>query len=137
MFQPRQHHLLTRLLDFTGQKHLVKDGIHLVKVEDQVQFTHISKEGIQHLDEEVDSFQEGQLVIVGIDASAEEETGVSSIDNLVVAKLDKVGLVFLVPRGDEAVDFALELDLLLVAVGSVPFRETGLAPEFLVLAFFV
>lgn len=56
VFQPRQHHLLARLLNLTSQKHLVQDGIHLVKVEDQIQFANVSKEGIQHLDEEVDSF---------------------------------------------------------------------------------
>ena len=35
----------------------------------------------------------------------------------------------MVTRRDEAVDFALELDLLLVAVGGIPFRQAGFAPE--------
>ena len=35
----------------------------------------------------------------------------------------------MVAWGDEAVDFALELDLLVVAEGGVPFGEAGFAPE--------
>jgi hypothetical protein len=35
--------------------------------------------------------------------------------------------MFLVARGDKAVDFTLELDLLVVVVGAVPFGQAGLA----------
>jgi phosphopantetheine adenylyltransferase len=77
----------------------------------------------------VNGLEVGELVIVRVDAGAEEKTGVAAVDDLVVAELDKVGLVFLIAGCDEAVDFAFELDLLLVAKRGVPFRETSLAPE--------
>jgi hypothetical protein len=50
-----------------------------------------------------------ELVVVCIDACAEEEPGVSAIDNLGhVAEFDKVGLMLLVAGRDKAVDlFAL------------------------------
>lgn len=78
----------------------------------------------------MNSFKVSQLVIIGINASAEEEPGIASIDDLAAAaELDEVGLVFLVSGRDEAVDFAFELDLLIVAVGVVPFCQTGLASD--------
>lgn len=128
MFQPRQHDLLTRLLNLARQKDLVEDGVDLVKVEDEVELADVAEEGVEHLDEEVDGLEEGELVVVCVDAGAEEEAGVAAVDDFVVAELDKVGLVLLVARGDEAVDFALELDLFVVAVGGVPFGEAGFAP---------
>lgn len=76
----------------------------------------------------MDGLEVGELVVVCVDAGAEEEAGVAAVDDLVVAELDKVGLVLLVARGDEAVDLALELDLFVVAVGGVPLGEAGLAP---------
>jgi hypothetical protein len=45
-----------------------------------------------------------KLVIVRVDARTEEESCVAPVDDLVVAELDEVGLVFLVSGGDEAVD---------------------------------
>lgn len=128
MFQPRQNDLLARLLNLAGEKDLVKDGVDLVKVEDEVELADVAEEGVEDLDEEVDGLEEGELVVIGVDAGAEEEAGVAAVDDLVVAELDKVGLVLLVAGGDEAVDLALELDLFVVAVGGVPFREAGFAP---------
>jgi hypothetical protein len=81
VFKPRQHDLFARLFDLAGEEHLVQNGIHLVEVENQVQFAHVSKKGIQHLDEEVDGFKVGQLVVVGVDARAEEEAGISPVDD--------------------------------------------------------
>jgi len=52
----------------------------------------------------VDGFQVRQLVVVGVDAGAEEEAGVAPVDDAVCAELDEVGLVLLVAGGDEAVD---------------------------------
>lgn len=122
MLQPRQHDLFARLFDLAGQKHLVQDGIDLVEVEDQVQLAHVAEELIEHLDKEMDGLQIGQLVVVGVDADAEEQPGVPAVDDLggreVLAdqtgvggglgrrraELDKVGLVLLVAGGDEAVD---------------------------------
>ena len=53
----------------------------------------------------MDSLEVGELVIIGIDTGTEEETGVAAVHDLgSLAELDEVGLVFLVARGDEAVD---------------------------------
>lgn len=128
MLQPRQHNLLARLLNLARQKDFIEDGVDLVKVEDEVELADVAEEGVEDLDEEVDGLEEGELVVVCVDAGAEEEAGVAAVDDLVVAKLDEVGLVFLVARGDEAVNLALELDLFVVAVGGVPFGEAGFAP---------
>jgi hypothetical protein len=46
------------------------------------------------------SLQVRQLVIVRVDAGAEEEACVSPVDDFVIAELDEVGLVFLVAGGD-------------------------------------
>lgn len=127
MLQPRQHDLLARLLDLAGEKNLVEDGVDLVKVEDEVELAHVAEEGVEHLDEEVDGLEVRELVVVGVDARAKEEARVPPVDDLVVAELDKVGLVLLVARRHEPVHLALELDLLLVAVGGVPLGQAGLA----------
>ena len=52
--------------------------------------------------------QISQLVVVCVDAHAEEETRVPPVDYLERAELDKVGLVLLVSGSDEAVDLAVE-----------------------------
>lgn len=104
MFQPRQHNLLTCLLDLSSQKHLVEYRVDLVEVEDQIQLAHIAEEGVQHLDEKVDGLQVRQLVVVGVDACAEEEPRVPAVHDLVVSELDEVGLVLLVARCYETVD---------------------------------
>ena len=45
---------------------------HLVEIKHQVQLTHIPKELVQHLDEEMDGFEVRQLVVVGVHADTEE-----------------------------------------------------------------
>jgi len=45
-----------------------------------------------------------ELVIVGVDADAEEEAGVAAVDDFEGAEFDEVGLVFLVAGRNEAVD---------------------------------
>lgn len=129
MFQPRQYDLFARLLNLAGQEDLVENSIDLVEVEDEIQLADVAEEGIEDLDEEVDGLEVGELVVVGVDAGAEEQAGVAAIDDLVVAELDEVGLVLLVSGRDEAVDLALELDLLVVAERGVPLGKTGFAPE--------
>lgn len=104
MLQPRQHDLLARLLNLPGQEHLIENRIDLVEVEDEVELAHVAEEGVEHLDEEVDGLEEGELVVVGVDTRAKEEPRVPPVHHLVVAELDEVGLVLLVARRDEAVD---------------------------------
>lgn len=111
-----------------GDVHSQWRTTHLVKVEHQVQLTHIAKELIQHLHKEMYSLQVCQRVVISVDAGTEEQTSISTVDDLLrAAELDEVGLVFLVAGCYEAVDFALELYLIFVGVGAVPFREAGLA----------
>ena len=112
MLQPRQDSLFTRLLNLPRQENLVQDRAHLVKVEDQIQLADVPEESIQHLDEEVDGLEVSELVVVCVDARAEEEPRVPPVYNLVVPELDEVGLVFLVSGSDEAVD----LDYVLAVV---------------------
>jgi hypothetical protein len=70
----------------------------------------------------VNCFKVCKFVVVRIYACAEEQAGIPAVDNLRgAAEFDEVRLVFLIARGDKAVDFALELDLLIVVVGAVPF----------------
>lgn len=96
--------MFARLFDLARKKHLVEDSVYLVKVEDQVQLADVAEESIEDLDEEVDGLEVGQLIVVGVDARAEEEACVPTVDDLVVAKLDEVGLVFLVTRCYEPMD---------------------------------
>lgn len=63
------------------------------------------------------SLEVGQLVIVGIDAYAKEQSRVSPVDDLVVAELDEIALVLLVAWGYEAVDLALQFDFFFVLPG--------------------
>lgn len=46
----------------------------------------------EHLHKEMDGLKVRQLIVVGVDAHAEEEAGIPPVDDLVVAELDKVGL---------------------------------------------
>lgn len=130
MLQPRQNNLLTRLLDLARQENLIQNGIDLVEIEDQIQLTDIPEELVQHFHEEVYRFQVGQLVVVCVHTCAEEETGVPAVDDLGAAsEFHEVGLVLLVPGGDEAVDLALELEFGVVGVGIVPFGQASFASE--------
>ena len=72
MFQPRQYHNLTHLLNLAGQKDLIKDSIDLVEIKDQVQFTHVPKELIENLDEEMDGFEVGEFIVGTVNTDAEE-----------------------------------------------------------------
>lgn len=112
--------MFASLFDLAGQEDFVEDGIYFVEVEDEVQLADIAEEGIEDLDKEVDGLEVCKFVVVGVDADAEEEACVSSVDDFVVSELDKVGLVLLVAGGDESVDFAFELDLFFVREGRIP-----------------
>jgi hypothetical protein len=58
-----------------------------VKVEDQVQFTHIAEVMVQDLHKQVDALQVGQLVIGGVHAQAEEQPGIPPVYYLVAFEL--------------------------------------------------
>jgi len=120
MFQARKHDLLAGLLNLTRKKHLVENSIdlrlsdspivslrtfpYLVEVEHKVQLADIAEELVQHFDEEVYSLQIREFVVVCVYTSAEEESSVTSVDDFRgAAEFDKVGLVFLVSRCNEAV----------------------------------
>lgn len=107
MLQSRQNDLFARLFNLARKKHLVEDSVYLVKVEDQVQFADVAEESVEDLDEEVDSLEVGQLIVIGVDTRAEEEACVATVDDLVVAKLDEVGLVFLVTRCYKPMDLMI------------------------------
>ncbi len=77
---------------------------HLVEVKNQVQLAHVPEEAIQDLDEEVNCLQIRQLIVIRIHTGAEEEPCIAPVDNLVIAELNEVGLVFLVSGRDKAVD---------------------------------
>lgn len=68
----------------------------------------------------MDGLEISKLIVVGVDAHAEEEAGVSAVHDLVVSEFDKVGLVFLVSGGDEAMNFAFEFYLFFIGEGGVP-----------------
>ena len=61
--------------------------VHLVKVEYQVELAHAPKVLVQHFDKQVDEFKHGELVVFGINADCEEETGVAPVDDFVVSVL--------------------------------------------------
>lgn len=69
-----------------------------------------------------------QLVIIRIDADAEEQPRVPPINDPVLPEFNEVGLMLLVPRCDQAVHLALELYLIRIGIRSVPFGQTGFAP---------
>jgi hypothetical protein len=69
----------------------------------------------------MNGFEIGEFVVVCVDADAKEEACVAAIDDFMLAKLDKVGLVFLIAGRNEAVDFAFEFYFFFVAEGRVPF----------------
>ena len=102
---------------------------YLVEVENKVQFTHVAKERIQNLYKEMYSLQISQLIIICVDARAEEQSRIAAIyDFRGTAEFDEIRLMLLVARCNKAVDFAFEFDLLVVGVGIVPLRKPGFAP---------
>ncbi len=103
MLEAGEDDLLAGLLDLAGEEDLVEDGVDLVEVEDEVELADVAEEGVEHLDEEVDGLEVGQLVVVRVDARAEEQAGVPPVHDLVVPELHEVRLVLLVPRRDQPV----------------------------------
>lgn len=135
MFESRQHDLLARLFNLAGKEDFIQDGVdlaqspnqysldtnlpapfhlithpitHLVKVENKIQLAHIPKELIQHLDEEMNSLQVCELIVVSVHANAEEQPSVSAVHDLsAAAELDKIRLILLISGGNEAMHLVI------------------------------
>ena len=69
----------------------------LVEIEHQVQLAHVVEVLVEHLDEVVYRLQVVQIVVLHVDADAEVQAGVASVDDLEVAELERSG-------GDERVN---------------------------------
>lgn len=89
----------------------------LVKIKHQVQLTHIPEKTIQHFDKEVNSFQIRQLIIIRVDANTKEEPRIPPINYFERAEFDKIGLMLLIPRRNQAVHFTLEFDFFFILWG--------------------
>lgn len=61
--------------------------MYLVEIKDQVQFTHIVKIFIQHLNKVVDGFKVTQIIIIDIHTNAKIKTSISSVYDFEIAKL--------------------------------------------------
>lgn len=101
MLESSQNNLLARLFDLASEKDLVEDSIdlryrsahghayargaikmYLVKIEDEIELADIAEECVEYLDKEVECFEIGELIVIDVDAGAEKETGVASVDDL-------------------------------------------------------
>ena len=60
---------------------------------------------VEHFHEKMDGLKVRQLVVVGIHADAEKQPRISTVHNFgASAKLDEIGLVFLISWGDKTMD---------------------------------
>lgn len=77
----------------------------LVEIKYQVELADVSKKRIQDLDEEVNSFEICQFVVVRVYAGTEEQAGIPTIHDLRgVMELNKVRLMLLVPGSDKTMN---------------------------------
>ena len=81
---------LAGFLQMTSNKQFVENVICLVEVEDDVQLTHISEVTIQHLHEQMNLFQNNQLIVVLVHACDEEERSIALVDDFLVLPLNEV-----------------------------------------------
>ena len=75
------------LHDFSADDHLVEDLVHLVEVEDEIEFAHAAEVLVQHFHEQVDEFKHGKFVVLSIYAQCEEKSRVPPIHYLMVPVL--------------------------------------------------
>lgn len=87
--QPVQHCQLAGFLQLASNNVLIQDGVHLVKVEHQIQLAHVAEKAIQHLHKQVDALQVCQLVVGHVHAEAEEQACVPPVNDLICAKLQR------------------------------------------------
>lgn len=98
MLQSCKNNLLACLLNLACEKDFVQDRVdlynaristiqinaarpdtgrvcghtHLVEIEDQIQLAYVAEELVQHFDEEMDRFEVCELIVICVDADAEE-----------------------------------------------------------------
>lgn len=60
---------------------------YLVEIEDQIEFADVVEIFVEHFHKVVDRFQVGQVVVCDVDADAEIQPSVTSIDDLEITKL--------------------------------------------------
>lgn len=73
--------------NFARQEHLVDDRVDFVKVEHQIQFTHIVKVFVENFDEIVNRFEITQVVIIHVHTDAEIEASISAVYDFEVSEL--------------------------------------------------
>jgi hypothetical protein len=133
---PRTLNHYDRLEPWTAQSSAsgARDGqlmTYLVEVEDQIQLTHIAKEGIQHLHEEMDGFKIGQLIVICVYTGTEEQSCIAAIDNLGgIPELHKVGLMLLVSWSDESVNLFQTVRLMYTELLQHGYRTSPLSLTF-------
>jgi len=115
---------LTRLSDFSGEEHLIDDGVDFVEVEDKIELADVVEILVENFDEIVDGFQMSEIVVSNVGAQAKIKPRVASIDDLEVAEFDEVG-VFGVSDGDDGVYFLDQFLLLFILVVFEPFGQTS------------
>lgn len=62
----------------------------------------------------MNSFQIRQLIIIRVDADTKEQPRIPPINNLERAEFDKVGLMLLISRRNQAMHFTLEFDFFFI-----------------------
>lgn len=137
-----QHFRLTRLPDFTGQKHLIHDRVHLVEVEHEVQLAHVVEVLVQDLHKVVDRFQIRQIVVTHVHTDAKIEASIPSIHDFEISELEctmlvpvtghrnahlnKIGVLCIADSYDCMHLFNQLLFLIVIEV-HVPFGQSGLS----------
>lgn len=76
-----QHIFLAALLQFTSKQKLIQDKVRLLKVEDDVQFTHVAIVLVHLFNVSVDDLQSNQFVVGRGTAGNEEKGRITAIDN--------------------------------------------------------
>jgi hypothetical protein len=134
---PIQNLPFARLLNLPRQHEFVQNGIHLVEIKDNVQFTHIGKEGIQQFHKQMYRLQVRKLIVGQIHGNRKKQTRVPPVNEFVGIVLNEIGVLF-IPGRDEAVHFGFDAGLFGFARrggstnvgcrrGNVPFGQAGFA----------
>lgn len=92
-------------LPFSFSAPIQLTATYLIKPKNNIKLTNVPKKTIQHLDKKMHSLQISKLVVVVVDAYAEEQPSVPPVyDSCCAPEFYKVGLVSAVSGRDQAVD---------------------------------